>query len=199
MSELSTQNIIVPAVYAPIFQKEHKKFILSSGRASGKTSILVTKWWANTNEFPEEDIVICQSTTTEIKDSIIMEIYGFLQNSGLDVSQDDPHADFYIPKSYDRIVRKGQTGCTRIFPITDSNGGQRTRGKTTLNPISLLIYEEAQKNRDANVLENSMITFVRQLSDTEILSGTAGKNDDGAGYECIGCYGWIQGSCTGHR
>lgn len=171
MSELSTQNIIVPAVYAPIFLKDeknfpkHKKVILSSGRASGKTSILVTKWWANTNEYPEEDIVICQSTTTEIKDSIIMEIYGFLQNSGLDVSQDDPHADFYIPKSYDRIVRKGQTGCTRIFPITDSNGGQRTRGKTTLNPISLLIYEEAQKNRDANVLENSMITFVRQLSE----------------------------------
>lgn len=165
MSELTTKNITVPDVYAEIFRNNYRKFILSSGRASGKTSILVTAWWASTNEFPDEDIVICQSTTTEIKDSIIMEIYAFLQNSGFDVSQDDPHAEFYMPKSCEGIYRRGRKGCTRIFPITDANGGQRTRGKKTKNKISLLIYEEAQKNRDANVIENSIITFIRQMSE----------------------------------
>ena len=160
---LSAQTILVPSVYKEIFLDNYRYFILSSGRISGKTSILVAKWWANFNKYPDRDIVICQATSTEIKDSIINEIFKFLQNSGFDVSQDNPSAEFYIPKSYDRVVKRGQQGMTRIFPITDSKGGQRSRGVSTQNKISLVMYEEAQKNRDENVLEQSVVTFIRQL------------------------------------
>lgn len=184
MSELKTtaETLIIPDIYAPIFSgkvepsmvnhypnahtdRTYSKFVLSSGRASGKSSILVAAWWDAVNAYPDEDVVICQATSTEIKDSLVMEIYAFLQNSGIEVSQDDPRAEFYIPKSYTGIWRRGVKGCTRIFPITDSNGGQRTRSKKLLNKISVLLYEEAQKNKDENVIEQSIITFVRQLSD----------------------------------
>lgn len=165
-NELNASSITVPAVYEEIFKENYRYFVLSSGRVSGKTSILVAKWWINFNKYPDRDIVICQATSTEIKDSIINEIYKFLQNSGFEVSQDDPNAEFYIPKSYDRVTRKGQQGLTRIFPITDSKGGQRSRGVSTQNKISLVLYEEAQKNRDENVLEQSVVTFIRQLDET---------------------------------
>ena len=184
MSEFKTnaETLISPQIYSPIFtgkvdksavslypnartDKKYDKFVLPSGRASGKSSILVAAWWDAINAYPDEDVVICQATSTEIKDSLVMEIYAFLQNSGLDVSQDDPRAEFYIPKSYTGVWRRGVKGCTRIFPITDSSGGQRTRSKKLLNKISVLLYEEAQKNKDENVIEQSIITFVRQLSE----------------------------------
>ena len=183
MSEFKTnaETLIIPQIYSPIFtgkvdksalslypnartDKKYDKFVLSSGRASGKSSILVAAWWDAINAYPDEDVVICQATSTEIKDSIIKEIHSFLLNSGLEVSQDDPRAEFYIPKSYEGVFRRGVKGCTRLFPITDSRGGQRTRSTKLLNPISLLLYEEAQKNKDENVIEQSIITFVRQLS-----------------------------------
>lgn len=164
-NQINVSSVTVPKVYEEVVKKNYKKFLLSSGRTSGKTSILVNAWWTTLNEYTDQDIVICQSTTIDIKDSLITEIMKFLSNSGFEVSQDDPHAEFYIPKSYDRIIRKGQTGSTYIFPITDSSGGQRSRGKNTKNPMSLLIYEEAQKNRDKNVLEQSIITFIRQMAE----------------------------------
>ena len=61
------------------------------------------------------------------------------------------------------FVHKGQVGKTFFYPITDSRGGQRSRGINTTNKISLVMYEEAQKNADRNVLEQSVITFIRQL------------------------------------
>lgn len=162
MSDISSTTVKVPAVYKGIFFDNYRYFILSSGRISGKTSILVAKWWVNVNKYPDRDIVILQATAMEIKDSILNEIRKFLENSGFTVG-DDPSCEFYIPKSYDRIVWKGHTGETRIFPITDSRGGQRSRGVNTKNKISLVLYEEAQKNRDENVVEQSVITFIRQL------------------------------------
>lgn len=173
---ISATNLTVPNVYAEIFKTNYRYFVLSSGRISGKTSVLVLKWWVNFNKYPDRDIVLCQATTTEIKESIINEIFKFLVNSGFDVSQEDPNADFYIPKSYDRVVRKGQRGVTRIFPITDSKGGQRSRGVSTRNKISLVLYEEAQKNRDENVLEQSVVTFIRQL-DEEAQLIVVGNNE----------------------
>lgn len=159
---LSANNLLIPAVYKEIFLDNYRYFILSSGRISGKTSILVAIWWTFSNKFKDRDIVVLQATATEIKDSIINEIEKFLKNSGFDVG-DDPKQEFYIPKSKDRIVRKGQEGATYFYPITDSKGGQRSRGITTGHKISLVLYEEAQKNKDANVVEQSVITFIRQL------------------------------------
>ena len=159
---LSAKNLLIPDVYKEIFYDKYRYFILSSGRISGKTSILVAIWWVFTNKYPDRDIVILQATATEIKDSIINEIEKFLVKSGFDVS-DSPSSEWYIPKSKTQIVHKGQTGGTFFYPITDSKGGQRSRGINTKRPLSLVMYEEAQKNRDKNVVEQSVITFIRQL------------------------------------
>lgn len=172
---LSASNLLIPAVYREIFLNNYRYFILSSGRISGKTSILVAIWWVFSNKFRDRDIVVLQATATEIKDSIINEIEKFLRNSGFDVG-DDPTCEFYIPKAKDRIVRKGQEGATYFFPITDSQGGQRSRGITTTHKISLVMYEEAQKNKDRNVLDQSVITFIRQL-DKEAKLIIVGNNE----------------------
>lgn len=159
---LTTNSIVVPEVYSELLYDNWRYFILSSGRIAGKTSILVVTWWLYFNKYPDRDIVILQATATEIKDSIINEIEKFLRNSGFDVG-DSPTNEYYIPKSKDRIVKQGQDGATYFYPITDSKGGQRSRGINTKNKLSLVLYEEAQKNKDANVLEQSVITFIRQL------------------------------------
>lgn len=159
---LSKNNILIPSVYKEIFLDNYRYFIMSSGRISGKTSILVAMWWVFINKFPDRDIVVLQATATEIKDSIINEIEKFLLNSGLDVG-DEINQEWYIPKSKDRIVHKGQKGATYFYPITDSKGGQRTRGITTTNGISLVLFEEVQKNKDANVVDQAIATFIRQL------------------------------------
>ena len=161
---LSASNFQVPKVYAEILKNNYRYFILSSGRTSGKTSILVVLWWLTINYFSDRDIVILQATSTEIEDSIIKEIKKFLINSGFDVGE-DPDCEWYFPKSNDRIVHRGQKGATYFYPITDSKGGQRTRGINTVNKVSLVLYEEAQKNKDANVVEQSVITFIRQLDE----------------------------------
>lgn len=159
------QNVIdVPKVYKEIFMANYKKFIMASGRMSGKTTILVNLWFYFACRYPENDIVVLQSTTTEIKDSIINEIEKFLRDHDYDVG-DDPSCEWYIPKAKDKIVRKGQVGKTIFKAITDNNGGrgQRTRGTATTNKLSFVMYEEAQKNRDADVIEHSILTFIRQL------------------------------------
>ena len=130
---LSKDNLLIPAVYKEIFLDNYRYFILSSGRVSGKTSILVAIWWTYINKYKDRDIVILQATATEIKDSIINEIEKFLVRSGFDVG-DDPTNEWYIPKAKDRIVHKGQEGGTYFYPITDSKGGQRSRGITTSRP-----------------------------------------------------------------
>lgn len=155
-------NLIVPKVYSEVFRDNFTKFILSSGRVSGKTSVLYLLWWMTIQANPDKDIVILQSTTAEIKDSIINEIDKFLIDLGFSVGNNNA-ADFYIPESKQFIRRRGAKGETRIFPITDYKGGQRTRGITTKNPICLVLYEECQKNVDANVVEQSLATFNRQL------------------------------------
>lgn len=172
---LSARNILIPEVYKEIFLDNYRYFILSSGRISGKTSILVAIWWVYSNKYPDRDIVILQATATEIKDSIINEIEKFLNNSEFDVG-DSENCEFYIPKSHDKIVRKGQKGSTYFYPITDSKGGQRSRGINTKNKLSLVLYEEAQKNKDANVVEQSVITFIRQL-DMEAKLIIVGNNE----------------------
>lgn len=159
---LSKDNITVPSVYKEVFLDNYRYFVLSSGRVSGKTSILVALWWVSINKYADRDIVILQATATEIKDSIINEIEKFLTRSGFSVG-DDPMCEWYIPKSKDKIEHRGAPGVTYFYPITDSTGGQRSRGVTTGRPISLVLYEEAQKNKDANVVEQSVITFIRQL------------------------------------
>lgn len=172
---LSADNLLIPEVYKEIFYDNYRYFVLSSGRISGKTSILVAIWWVFTNKYPDRDIVVLQATATEIKDSIINEIEKFLVNSGYDVG-DEATCEWYIPKAKDRVIHKGQRGGTFFFPITDSKGGQRTRGITTTNKLSLVLFEEAQKNRDANVVEQSVATFIRQL-DMEAKMIIVGNNE----------------------
>jgi PBSX family phage terminase large subunit len=135
----------------------------------------VAVWWVNINKFTDRDIVILQATATEIKDSIINEIEKFLISSGEDVGT-EPSCEWYIPKAKDRIEHKGQSGATYFYPITDSKGGQRTRGITTKNKLSLVMFEEAQKNKDANVVEQSVATFIRQL-DKEAKMIVVGNNE----------------------
>lgn len=159
---LSSDNLLIPDVYKEIFYDNYRYFILSSGRIAGKTSILVAIWWVFTNKYPDRDIIVLQATATEIKDSIINEIEKFLNNSGFDVGSDSRN-EWCIPKSKACVTRRGQKGSTYFFPITDSKGGQRTRGITTTNKISLVLFEEAQKNADSNVVEQSIATFIRQL------------------------------------
>ena len=161
-STLDANNLKIPKVYKEIFMDNYRYFLLSSGRISGKTSILVAIWWVFSNKYQDRDIVILQATAIEIKDSIINEIEKFLKNSGKDVG-DSPLNEFYIPKSKRFVKRRGQEGGTYFYPITDSNGGQRSRGIVTGRKISLVLYEEVQKNKDANVVEQSVITFIRQL------------------------------------
>jgi DNA gyrase inhibitor GyrI len=172
---LSKDNLLIPEVYKEIFLDNYRYFVLSSGRISGKTSILVAVWWVFRNKYPDRDIVILQATATEIKDSIINEIEKFLRRSGFDVD-DEPSCEWYIPKSKERIERKGQVGGTFFYPITDSKGGQRSRGITTSNPLSLIMFEETQKNKDANVVEQSIATFIRQM-DKEAKLVVVGNNE----------------------
>ena len=159
---LSADNLLIPDVYKEIFYDNYRYFVLSSGRISGKTSILVAIWWVFTNKYPDRDIVVLQATATEIKDSIINEIEKFLSNSGYEVGS-ELTCEWYIPRTKDRIIHRGQQGGTFFYPITDSKGGQRTRGISTKNKLSLVLFEEAQKNKDANVVEQSIATFIRQL------------------------------------
>lgn len=159
---LSASNIQIPKVYEEIFKDNYRYFILSSGRISGKTCVLVATWWVYINKYQDRDIVVLQATATEIKDSIINEIEKFLINSGFNVG-DNVQCEWYIPKAKNKIIHRGQKGATYFYPITDSKGGQRTRGITTSNKLSLVMFEEAQKNKDANVVEQSVATFIRQL------------------------------------
>ena len=162
--EQKRNQIDVPKVYKELYMPNYKKFILASGRISGKTTNLVKIWFYFIKKYPENDIMVLQATTTEIKDSIINEIEKFLVDMGFDVGPDE-RCEWYIPKSKDKIVQRGHRGRTLFKAITDSNGGkaQRTRGLTTTNLLSLVMYEEAQKNKDADVIEHSLATFVRQL------------------------------------
>lgn len=165
--ELGTYEIIIPKVYAPLFtDKGHNKFLLSSGRCSGKTSILVDLIYATINQKPDNDIVILQATSAEIKSSIINEVVSFFKNKGFDVG-DKPSNEIYVPKSQDRVIFNDgkHKGGIYIYPITDSNGGQRARGIKTPNPISLVLFEEVQKNKDSNVVEQALATFVRQTTE----------------------------------
>ena len=162
--ELSKDNIIIPSVYAPVVKNDYSKFILSSGRVSGKTSILVALWWVNINLYPDRDIIILQATSAEIKDSIIVEIEKFLRNSGCDVG-DDPACEWYIPKIHNIVTHRGSKNSTKIFPITDYRGGQRARGIVTENKLSLILFEEVQKNIDRNVVEQAIVTFVRHTAE----------------------------------
>lgn len=165
--ELGKYEIQVPKVYAPLFVEEKiRKFVLSSGRISGKTSILVSLIYVTINAYPNFDIVVLQATASEIKDSIINEIRQYYENKGFDVG-DKPSNDIYIPKSNEFIqINDGQhKGKIYFYPITDSKGGQRTRGIKTENPISLVLFEEVQKNKDSNVVDQAIATFVRQSVD----------------------------------
>lgn len=159
---LSANNVQVPDVYKEIFYDNYRYFILSSGRIAGKTSILVAIWWVTINKYKDRDIVILQATSTEIKDSIINEIEKFLRASNFDVGETKDH-EWCIPRSKEYVSHRGQIGQTYFYPITDSKGGQRSRGITTKNKLSLVMFEEAQKNNDANVLEQAIATFIRQL------------------------------------
>ncbi len=153
---LSTSNITLPKVYEDLVNEDIREVILSSGRISGKTSALVVSWWIYHNRYPDNDIVILQATASEIRDSIINEIKKFLSNSGL-------IDDYDIPESSRSIKKKGMQGATYFYPITDHTGGQRTRGVATPNKICLLMFEETQKNKDRNVVEQALATFTRQL------------------------------------
>jgi hypothetical protein len=165
--KLGTYEIKVPKVYAPLFtEQEVRKFVLASGRISGKTSILVSLVYTTIEAFPNFDIVIAQATTAEIKNSIINEIREFYVNKGFDVGE-KPSNIIQIPKSNDKvIINDGKhKGGIYIFPITDSNGGQRTRGIKLKNPCSLVLFEEVQKNKNRAVVDNAIATFIRQSVD----------------------------------
>ena len=69
--EITATSVVVPSVDQEVFLDKYRYFIWSSGRLSGKTSILVGLWWATVNKCPDRDIVVLQATATEIKDSII--------------------------------------------------------------------------------------------------------------------------------
>lgn len=160
--DLSESTIQIPAVYGELVKDNYKYFLLSSGRVSGKSSALVIMWWLHINKFPNDDIMILQATTVEIADSLINEIESFLEKSGYDVGPDETH-EWVIPKSKDIVYRRGQVGQTYFRALTDSKGGQRTRGIKTRHKLSLVMFEEAQKNKDANSLKQAIATFVRQL------------------------------------
>lgn len=167
--ELCATNITLPAVYAPIVTDDRiKKTILSSGRISGKTSALVVLWWIFRNKFPDRDIFFCQATAAEIEDSIIGEIEKFLINSDFDVGS-SPRNEWCIPKARDKIVHRGEKGETKFYPLSDSKGGQRTRGIVAPNGLSLVLFEEAQKNADKNIIEQAIATFIRQMDDNSKL------------------------------
>ena len=160
--KVSESTITLPKVYKELVLDNYQYFILSSGRVSGKSTALVLMWWIAINKFPDDDIMILQATTIEIKDSLINEIEAFLENSGFDVGTDETH-EWVIPKSKDIVYKRGQTGKTYFRALTDANGGQRTRGIKTKHKLSLVMFEEAQKNKDANSIEQAIATFVRQL------------------------------------
>ena len=160
--KVSESTITLPKVYEELVRDNYQYFILSSGRVSGKSTALVLMWWVAINKYPEDDIMILQATTIEIKDSLINEIESFLENSGFDVGTDETH-EWVIPKSKEIVYKRGQKGKTYFRALADANGGQRTRGIKVKNKLSLVMFEEAQKNKDANSIEQAIATFVRQL------------------------------------
>lgn len=160
--KVSESTITLPKVYKELVLDNYQYFILSSGRVSGKSTALVLMWWIAINKYPDDDIMILQATTIEIKDSLINEIEAFLENSGFDVGTDETH-EWVIPKSKEIVYKRGQKGKTYFRALADANGGQRTRGIKVKNKLSLVMFEEAQKNKDANSIEQAIATFVRQL------------------------------------
>lgn len=162
--EVSESTITLPKVYEELVKDNYQYFFLSSGRVSGKSTALVLMWWVAINKYQDDDIMILQATTIEIKDSLINEIEAFLENSGYDVGTDETH-EWVIPKSKEIVYRRGQKGKTYFRALADANGGQRTRGIKVKNKLSLVMFEEAQKNKDANSIEQAIATFVRQLDE----------------------------------
>ena len=160
--KVSESTITLPKVYKELVLDNYQYFILSSGRVSGKSTALVLMWWLAINKYPDDDVMILQATTIEIKDSLINEIEAFLENSGFDVGSDETH-EWVIPKSKEIVYKRGQKGKTYFRALADANGGQRTRGIKVKNKLSLVMFEEAQKNKDANSIEQAIATFVRQL------------------------------------
>jgi len=160
--KVSESTITLPKVYKELVLDNYQYFILSSGRVSGKSTALVLMWWIAINKYPDDDVMILQATTIEIKDSLINEIEAFLENSGFDVGTDETH-EWVIPKSKEIVYKRGQKGKTYFRALADANGGQRTRGIKVKNKLSLVMFEEAQKNKDANSIEQAIATFVRQL------------------------------------
>ena len=117
---LNANNITVPLVYAPLFQDDYKRFILSSGRISGKTSMLVCLWWVFINKYPQNDIVILQATATEIKDSIINEIHKFLKNSGYDVGYDNGYHNGYKIGESKGLNSEEKSFANLVYSIIDA-------------------------------------------------------------------------------
>ena len=109
---LSASNILIPKVYEEVFYDNYRFFLLSSGRLSGKTSVLVALWWIYTNKYHDKDIVMLQATATEIKDSIINEIEKFLRNSGFDVG--DKTLRFTSSSRTERFSRLSDEGIAVI-------------------------------------------------------------------------------------
>ena len=105
--EVSESTITLPKVYEEIVKDNYQYFFLSSGRVSGKSTALVLMWWVAINKYQDDDIMILQATTIEIKDSLINEIEAFLENSGYDVGTDETH-EWVIPKSKEIVYRRGQ-------------------------------------------------------------------------------------------
>lgn len=168
-------KLIVVAIYQILFQMtlqwvqnnaQHNymvKVMILSPRNSGKTTMLQQKIIQMYDQFPDCDILVMTDTKTDQKSKGTFA--GLKQFLHKNCPQDLENWVF----TGDRIFRKRNDGRIpneiKMFSIQNVNENDEnvSKDKYADRPISLLIIDEVQKIHNADILDNALATFTRQM------------------------------------
>ena len=148
---LNANNITVPLVYAPLFQDDYKRFILSSGRISGKTSMLVCLWWVFANKYPNQDIATGKTKTLE--KTTVRDRDGNIKEERIVEKE---------PSIADRMVARAKLD--GILGITDMTSaiGQVQAGQITVTIVDASNKQQKQDKRNDVVIDADFTETMKQ-------------------------------------
>jgi phage terminase large subunit len=172
------QEILVAKPFAPMWLtrnqiKEHfghdiYQFINISGRLAGKTLNFIMMMFYYGFNYPNCDIVVLRANSSQLKQSIFKEFRKYCLDK-LPISvysqinfRESPPLEITLPA--------GNTIFFSGVGMGSQSGSNQSRGKTTDNPISLIIFEETQEifsgsSNGEDLLMHSLLTYVRFLDD----------------------------------
>lgn len=148
------QTIRMARPYDKLLTTEKTTAIMYSPRISGKSYALGQLVYVYSNNYPKHDIVVTRANYNSLEDSLYNEIIAFAESIG--------QQDYYQAlKSPLRIKAKG--GCTIYFKGIGGADYSRSKGFKGMNPLSLIILDEAQQLKDEQSLRQAIATFVRSI------------------------------------